>query len=83
MMPGPPFARDFVAGGDVDDVDRQIGKLRGKGRGKVVAARLDQDQVEIRKKAVHIGDCRASVCTASPSARFSPTRPDRRSRAAT
>src|SRR5205085_677783 len=47
------FTRDLVAGGDVDDVDRQIGKLGGEGGGEVVAARLDQDQVEIRKKTVH------------------------------
>src|SRR5215469_17703316 len=46
--PGAAFARDLVAGSDVDDIDRQIGELRGEGRGEVVAARLDQDQVELR-----------------------------------
>ena len=58
MMPGSAFARDLVAGGDVDDVDRQIGELGGKGRGEVVAAQLDQDQIEIREQAVHLGDGR-------------------------
>ena len=46
-MPGPPFDEDLVAGGNVDDVDRQIGKL---GRGNV-AARLsppDLDQHQIK-----------------------------------
>src|SRR5215472_14671460 len=42
--PGAAFARDLVTGGDVDDIDRQIGKFGGKGRGKIVAARLDQNQ---------------------------------------
>ncbi len=50
------LARDLVAGGDVDDVDRQIGEFGRKGRGKVVAARFDQDQVELREQPVHLGD---------------------------
>ena len=41
---GPALARDLVARGDVDDVDRQVGELGREGRGQVVAAALDQDQ---------------------------------------
>src|SRR6266853_3874381 len=36
--PRSPFARNLVAGRDVDHVDRQIGELGREGRGKVVAA---------------------------------------------
>ena len=39
---GAAFARDFVAGGDVDHVDRQIGEFGREGRGEVIAVRLDQ-----------------------------------------
>ena len=41
--------RDLVAGGDVDDVDGQIGKLRRKRRGEIVAAGFDQHQIERRE----------------------------------
>src|SRR5215470_17116964 len=53
---GTAFARDLVTGGDIDDIDRQIGEFGREGRGKVVAARLDQYQIETRKHAVHLGD---------------------------
>src|SRR5580704_18086865 len=55
---GSAFARDLVAGGDVDDVNRQIGELGGEGGGEVVAARLAQDQIEIREYSAHLGDRR-------------------------
>src|SRR4051812_39726785 len=42
---GPAFARDLVARGDVDDIERQVGELRTEGGGEVVAAGLDQDQI--------------------------------------
>src|SRR5215472_11607458 len=54
--PGAAFARDLVAGGDVNDIDRQIGEFGREGRGEVVAPRLDQYQVETRKYSVHLGD---------------------------
>src|SRR5215471_158661 len=36
------FARDLVAGDDVDDVDRQIGEFRRESCREIVAARLDE-----------------------------------------
>ena len=56
VIPGAAFARDLVAGGDVNDIDRQIGEFGREGRGEVVAPRLDQYQVETRKYSVHLGD---------------------------
>src|SRR5262249_5764325 len=44
--PGAALARDLVAGGDVDDVDGDVGELGAEGRGEVVAARFDEDKVE-------------------------------------
>ena len=52
----PPLARDSVACGDVDDVDRQIGELRAEGRGEIVAAAFDQDDVERRETPAHVRD---------------------------
>ena len=49
---GAALARDLVAGGDVDHVERQVGELGAEGRGEVVAAGLDQDQVEVGKAPV-------------------------------
>ena len=43
------LAGDFIAGGNVDDVDRQIRQFRAEGRGEVVAAGFDQDQIEVGK----------------------------------
>ncbi len=53
---GPALGRDLVAGRDIDDVDREIGKLRRKGRGEIVAAGFDQHQIEIGKARAHVGD---------------------------
>ena len=55
-MPGPPLDGNLVAGGDVDDVDREVGKLRREGRGQIVAAGFDQHQIEIGKFLSHVGD---------------------------
>ena len=55
-MPGPPLRGNLVAGGDVDDVDRQVGELRRKRRGEIVAAGFDQHQIEIGKFLSHVGD---------------------------
>src|SRR5258706_4782137 len=46
------FARDLVARRDVDHVQGQVGELRAEGRGEVVAAGLDEDQVEPGKAAI-------------------------------
>ena len=48
---GPALARDLVAGGDVDDVDRQVGELGREGRREIVAARFDQHEIEPRETA--------------------------------
>ena len=41
---GAAFAGDFVAAGDVDDVDGEIGKLAAEVSGQVVAAGFEQQQ---------------------------------------
>ena len=46
---GAALARDLVAAGDVDDVDGQVGQLGAEGGGQVVAAALDEDEVERRE----------------------------------
>jgi hypothetical protein len=48
----PAFARNLVAGGNVDDIERHIGQLGAKGSGQIIAARLDQDEIEIFKAAI-------------------------------
>src|SRR4029079_9020493 len=53
---GAALGGNLVAGGDVDHVDGQIGKLRRKGGGEVVAAGLDQHQVEVGKFSAHVGN---------------------------
>ena len=55
-MPGPAFRGNLVAGGDVDHVDGEIGQFRREGRGQIVAAGFDQNQVEIGKFRPHVGD---------------------------
>ena len=37
---GAALARDFFAARDVDDIDSEVGELRGKGGGEIVAARF-------------------------------------------
>ena len=55
-MPGPALARNLVAGRDVDHIEREIGELGAEGRGEIVAAALDENEIEIGKAAVHLGD---------------------------
>ena len=55
MMPGPALARDVVAASDVDHEDLHVGKRRAEDRGEVVAATLDEDEVE-RALALELGD---------------------------
>src|SRR3954462_14776945 len=50
---GPALARDLLAAGDVDDVDREVGELGREGRGEVVAAGLDENEIEPRKTPHH------------------------------
>src|SRR3954470_4071257 len=43
---GAALAGDVVTGGDVDDEDLHVGERGGEDRGQVVAAALDEDDVE-------------------------------------
>ena len=54
--PGSALARDLVAGGDVDDVDREVGELRAEGGGEVITTGLDEDEVERRERLDHLID---------------------------
>ena len=64
-MPGPPLRGIFSPAGDVDDVDRQVGELRAEGRGQVVAARFDQDEVERRGSVALMSATAARLIEAS------------------
>ena len=48
----PALARDLVAGRDVDDIDRQVRKLGRESRRQVVAAGLDEDDVQPGKARI-------------------------------
>src|SRR6516164_7351702 len=50
------FGWNLVASGDVDDVKRQVGELRRKGRRQVVAAGFDQNEIKRRKFFLHLCD---------------------------
>src|SRR5438874_580436 len=50
------LARDLVALSNVDDIDRAVGKLRRKGRGEIVAARLDDDDFEAGELRFEVAD---------------------------
>ena len=56
MMPGPPLDGNLVAGGDVDDVEREIGELGRERRRQIVAAGLDQNEIERGKFLSHLRD---------------------------
>ena len=53
---GAALARDLLAGGHVDHVDREVGELGAEGRGEVVAAALDQAELAGREEAAHARD---------------------------
>src|SRR5262249_57239893 len=55
---GAALRRYLVAGRDVDDVDGEVGELGREGGGEIVAARLDENQVEIGEAPAHVGDGR-------------------------
>ena len=52
------LARDLVAGGDVDDVDGDVGEFRAKGRRQVVAAGFHEDDSRPGKRALISADRR-------------------------
>ena len=54
--PRTTFGRNLVAGGDVEDVERQVRELRRKCRGQVVAPGFDQNEIERRKFLLHLRD---------------------------
>jgi hypothetical protein len=45
--PSTALARDFVAGRDVDDEDRQVGQFRAERRCQIIAAAFDQQNVGV------------------------------------
>ena len=47
VMPGPALARNLVARGNVDHVEREVGQLRTEGGGQIVAAAFDENHVEV------------------------------------
>ena len=55
---GAALGGNLVAGGDVDDIDRQVGKLGRKSGSEIVTARFDQHQIERGKFLPHVGDGR-------------------------
>ena len=57
-MPGTALARDLLAAGDVDDVDRDVGELGREGRGEIVAAGFDENEIELRETRAHRVDRR-------------------------
>src|SRR5688572_5340472 len=58
--PGAALARDLLALGDIDDVDGGVHQLGAERGGKVVAAALDEEQVQ-RGKRLHEGAHRLQV----------------------
>ena len=52
----PALARDLLALADRDHIERQVGEVGREGGGEIVAAGFDEDDVEIRKFAVELGD---------------------------
>jgi len=53
---GAAFAGNFVPCGDVDDVDGQIHQFGTEGGGEVVAAALDEDQIQIGEVVLQLFD---------------------------
>ena len=54
VMPGPPFARNLVSAGHVDDVDRVIRQFAAELRGEIVAAALDEQQLRPQRFHQHL-----------------------------
>jgi hypothetical protein len=53
---GPALAGDLFALRDRDHIDGEVREIGGEGRGEIVAAALDQDDVEIGEFAIEIVD---------------------------
>src|ERR1700746_2241976 len=53
---GTALARNLIALGDVDDVDPDVDELGAERGCKIIAAALDEDQLEARKRALEIGN---------------------------
>jgi hypothetical protein len=51
---GAAFARNIVAARDVDDEDPPVNQIEREGRGEIVAARFEQDQLEARKRRLQL-----------------------------
>ena len=58
VIPGSALARNLVARGDVDHIEADVRQLGAEGRGKVIAAGFDDDQIEIGKFPSHLRDGR-------------------------
>ena len=61
----PALARNFLALADRDDIEREIGKVGREGRGKIVAARFDEDDVEVGDDAALISAIACRLMEAS------------------
>src|SRR4029079_5154060 len=57
---GAAFAWNLLTLTDADDIERQIGELRREGSRQVVAARLDEDHIEVGMTPAELSD-RAQV----------------------
>src|SRR5690606_22023209 len=51
---GAALARDLVALADIDDVDVAVDQFGAEGGGQIVAAALDEDDVEVGKLRGHL-----------------------------
>ncbi len=91
----PAFARDIVAAGRIDDEQPIVDELEREGRGEIVAAGLDQHDIEIREVRRQVarppecsrsGSSRIAVCGQAPvstaSTRAGSIKPDRLIRSA-
>jgi hypothetical protein len=77
---GATFRRNLVAGGNVDDVDGEVGEFGREGRGEIVSPGFDKHEVEIRELRAHLSHGReiegGAFCDAvfNPCHRVSPFR---------
>lgn len=53
---GAAFPGDFVAGGDVDDVQGKVGEFGAECGGEVVAAGFDEDEFQVRVAGLEVVD---------------------------
>src|SRR5262245_40092278 len=55
---GPALPGDLFALADTDRIKGEISKIGGEGRGKIVATRFDEHDIEFRMTAAELGDGR-------------------------